>query len=289
MHLIQTQRTGIEHRPLHRRFQIKGFAQVRHRRRSARQHQRLVLIHLFLENLSGILVFHLQTFHHVIGGIHAHGRVVDHHFKMALLDMVIQGGGHICGPAFRHGLISRVADDERRWRCSGRPLGRYPLGRPVRRLEQAHLPLRHRTPRAGLTVTVPSAHFPKAAFPRNQGLPGIYDLGALIGVQLAAVPEIAVIGVEQLGRGCHQHLVRCLPFGALVRSQQPAQTRTAGINAERVRQVLAPQIFGGHGRRADAGQQHGPQGKNMFGSFHLCLNYLFTDRLAGKRRCHWQG
>src|SRR6266545_5168279 len=66
-----------------------------------------------------------------------------------------------------------------------------PVGRPVGRVEQAHLPGRGGTPRRRIAVGVPDAHLPPDLFPRAQRLTRIGNPRRLAGRDLAGVPEIS--------------------------------------------------------------------------------------------------
>ena len=125
----------------------------------------------------------------------------------------------------------------------GRKIGLDPASFPIVGLQQTHLPEGRRAPIAGAAVAIPGPHFPEARLARAERLAGIDHLRRLVGDHPAAVPEVALVLFQPLGRGGHQHLVGRLPLGPLGRLDRPAQPRFGGVHAQGVLEVFRPQIL----------------------------------------------
>ena len=80
----------------------------------------------------------------------------------------------------------------------GRRVVADPFSFPVPRLEQAHGPESGLAPRRLAAFAIPDAHFPIAFLPRNERPPRVGDVGRLVGRDLPAVPQIALIGLQLL-------------------------------------------------------------------------------------------
>ena len=121
--------------------------------------------------------------------------------------------------------------------------GLDPAGLPVAGLQQAHLPKSRLAPIAGAAVAVPSPHLPETRLARAERLAAIDHLRRLVGGHLAALPEVALVLLQPLGRGGHQHLVGRLPLGPLLGLDSPAQPWLTGVDAQRVLEIFTAQIL----------------------------------------------
>ena len=81
---------------------------------------------------------------------------------------------------------------------------------PIRRLEQAHRPARRLAPGRRLALLVPHPHLPEAFLLRGQRLAGVAHLDGLVRGHLAAVPKIALAGIQFIPVARDQYLVSAL-------------------------------------------------------------------------------
>jgi len=112
---------------------------------------------------------------------------------------------------------------------------------PIAGVQQAHAPRRSLAPRAFTAISVPDLHLPIAPLPGRQRLARVCDQHTLRGVNLPAVPEIALLSRQHLRRGRHQNPIRRLSRAALVRFDNPAQPGRFRVYPEGILQVFAAQ------------------------------------------------
>ena len=184
-----------------------------------------------------------------------------------------------------------------------------PLGLPIRRLEQSHRPPRRRAPGRLPAVLVPHADFPVAVLGGMQLAARVLHVNRLVGSHLAAVPAVALVGLQRGRRAGYQDPIGRLAQAAkrrVCRRQHPTQTRPGGVDADRVGLVLAPQLVhrqtlrrrsgparshqqGNSQRATDTGDQHGavhcfsPGGSDVvIGHWSLVIGHLSLSVVSGQ-------
>ena len=165
----------------------------------------------------------------------------------------------------------RVAQHLLRRVLRGRLVQPDPFPMPIGRVEQSHRPARRLAPSRRLARVVPHPHLPKALLLRAQRLACVADLDGLVCVDLTAVPQVALVGLELVAVAGDQDLVAALGLTAgsvLTRVQDPAQARLQRINAQRVFQILAAQLSDDgsrcrQGRNAECRAQQQPCSHTM--------------------------
>jgi hypothetical protein len=91
--------------------------------------------------------------------------------------------------------------------------------------------------------------------------------------------------VQPIGRGCDEDLIGGLRFPPAVRGDDPAQARTGGINAERVIEILATEVFGGRRCGANASNKYYPGNQNVLQSIDLHFQNIISISF-GKKSSH---
>ena len=149
-------------------------------------------------------------------------------------------------------LPKSASGNSRSWRGSSKPI-QWPFQSSW--VEHARGPAGGLAPGGGLVVLVPDLHLPVGVLVGGQGLAGVGDGGGGVGGDLAGVPEVGLVGGEQLGLGGDQDLVGGLGLGALGRSDDPAQAGAGDVEAQGVDAVLAAQAVGGDGGEGRGSEQ----------------------------------
>src|SRR5262245_55930705 len=89
---------------------------------------------------------------------------------------------------------------------------------------------------------------------RSERLAAIANVDRGVGGNATAIPQVADVGLQLLGRGRRQDLIGRLPFAADFGLQGPTESRRNNVNSRRIDAMLAPQIA--HRRRMnDAADQ----------------------------------
>ena len=127
-----------------------------------------------------------------------------------------------------------------------------PLGFPVAGLEQPHLPCRGNAPAAIRAALVVDLDLPETGLAARQRLAGVDDVGRAVRLDLAAVPQVAVVLGKQDLRGGDEHPVCarthparhiCAGICRAAVVEDPAQPRLVRVDPQRVSQVLAAQLL----------------------------------------------
>ena len=145
-----------------------------------------------------------------------------------------------------------------------------PFRLPILRIQEPHPPQRRLAPIRSLAVLVPNAHFPMAVRPRRERLAGVFDLDALVARNLSAVPKIALLLGEDFRRRGHEDLISRLldsSFRFPISSFHfPGKPRLRDIDAKRVFQILAAEVF--HLDGVDCNERHQQGRSEGEESFH---------------------
>jgi hypothetical protein len=167
------------------------------------------------------------------------------------------------------------------------PGGLSSLGGPIL-VMQTHFPRCGLAPVTRIAFGVPDTDLPEAGF---SGIKPQRELGHVIAVvHLAAIPQIALIPGEQIGRAGHQNLIRRLFFAALHRRGDPGQAWFARLAPQRARKVLTTEIIDGHirllGRDNFRQHQHRRDDQHRM-KFHSIICHVVAA--IGARRCGQPG
>src|ERR1019366_8684396 len=147
--------------------------------------------------------------------------------------------------AFREPDPLRLAEHLLRRLARSRFIQSDPFGVPIGWPEESHCPARRLAPGGWLALPIPHPDLPVAFLLRYQRLAGVAELDGLVGTDLAAIPQVALIGVKFVPVTGDQDLVARLdlvPGGTFIRAQHPAQARLYDVDAQRVFQVFATQL-----------------------------------------------
>ena len=157
-----------------------------------------------------------------------------------------------------------------------------PLSRPVARLEQSHLEPRRTAVRAGLAILVPPADLPLVGGAGGERRAAVTDADRVRRFHLPGIPDGAPAGRDD-------DLVGRLALVPPVLRQRPGEARLAGVDSQRVLQMLHAERDGRRRRGGAEGAGNDERERNDDASghdFHLQEHHLISQQSRGcLRRC----
>src|SRR6185437_7711305 len=97
--------------------------------------------------------------------------------------------------------------------------------------------------------------FPEALFARDERFARVNDLDRGVGGNLAAVPQIAVVGGKLASRGGDENLIGSLRFVVVIGVENPTQARLSDVNTLRLGQIFAAQFIHGDSAEREGGKK----------------------------------
>src|SRR5262249_8626695 len=96
--------------------------------------------------------------------------------------------------------------------------------------------------RSGLSILIPRSHLPMVATAGSEGRSLVGDVDGSIAVDLAGVPDVALVVLELGRRRCNDDLVRRLVGPSPRILHYPREARLGDVDAERVGEILRAQL-----------------------------------------------